>query len=807
MRALLTAPGLARAVVARYLSTVATVRSEALQRLAAEQPRSFHYDPTISTRGKQALIYAVKTHKPRALIVGADVVDEEVLQEWKAATSEAALVLRRGTSETTINKKAAAALGIVVRNTPQVNSTHVAEFLFPKIAGAENLGLIGFGAINSCLANLFTREKTRSVIASSPALLRATTSREADFRSVDLSRISTGSMREVFTNSDKIVIAINLGTYGDTALVTGDDILSVKPKAQLFCVSEPEVFSDEAFQEIAKRLCAGSLSVHLDNSPANMKNVAALLDRLAKAHDSSVESLQRSGNLTLSSTAMSAQQCQRDMDLAMVAVLLVETLRIELPEILQKMHKQDSVTLANQSAILVGGGISSLLAALDYARNYNAVSLVDNGKDEITNAGPNKRHVTDTETTPHALTNRIDGEDHWRSSTVLDPTIYEAAFQDAFKELARNPALVKCLQKQVVAMNRMSRTSTEFGWRALQERYPEIFDDGAMFGDGEMLRLYGSDKELSAGFAFQSSVHQEGEVQKITGAELSKEFPHLAELIAQGKVVGAVRVPGLGVRVLTLSEKITDFIKRKFGTESVQSGHAEFNNGKVIIDGKEVNNDDQVFVSTGVSPLVPEQKIINRVYGTFIEIPNLEGISQAFKFHAKDPIGVMNISPSEDGKSLYVSGGFQYFGQRTPEESDLENLFNQVESQAKILLPKSYEEALKTEGGVKRKFCPRPMTATGFPIFISHGDNVIVVGGHNAGGTAQSPLMNALAKVRSDVNSGKIQGALAGEAREFIGTVEKLFGEIHSFARAAPSKTPQVQDAQKVAMPVAKMLS
>ena len=109
--------------------------------------------------------------------------------------------------------------------------------------------------------------------------------------------------------------------------------------------------------------------------------------------------------------------------------------------------------------------------------------------------------------------------------------------------------------------------------------------------------------------------------------------------------------------------------------------------------------------------------------------------------------------PSKDRKQLYFSGGFGYVGlDQKPDVSSpqAQAIFTEVEKVAKRFFPKEYQQAVDTKS-IDRRLCLRPMTPDGISI-IDNVDGAIFIGGTNAGGTVQAPL---LAKIAADLVEGR----------------------------------------------------
>ncbi len=141
------------------------------------------------------------------------------------------------------------------------------------------------------------------------------------------------------------------------------------------------------------------------------------------------------------------------------------------------------------------------------------------------------------------------------------------------------------------------------------------------------------------------------------------------------------------------------------------------------------------------------QEKINGVIGCWVTIPN-PGLTGPLKIHAEDPVGVMNCIVAEDSAFIHISGGFGYIGKMKADLHDkqVNALFARVEHVIKRLFPKEYQKATE-ENTLDRKICTRPMTPDGIPILdtITMSENAFFVGGTNAGGTVEAPILGLIA--------------------------------------------------------------
>lgn len=165
------------------------------------------------------------------------------------------------------------------------------------------------------------------------------------------------------------------------------------------------------------------------------------------------------------------------------------------------------------------------------------------------------------------------------------------------------------------------------------------------------------------------------------------------------------------------------------------------------------------------------QNKISSIVGSWLRIPNIGSkLDVSLKISrsgfASDGAAVganILIGSDSQGKDIiHVSSGHGYVGEDpnniNPEY--VEDLFRVVEETAKQYFPNCYKSA-KESGLLERslKYCVRPWTPSGLGIFeiIKAKNNglLIITGGHNTGGFAQSPsvAMAVLSALAGELHS------------------------------------------------------
>lgn len=764
----------------RNIKTLVAVKSDAMEQMAG---KNFIYEPNLA-KDEQALIQAIKKHKPDTLVVGANRVGKDALNSWANLVSkESKLIIRRGTSTAAIDIDEAKRLGIEVENTPHVNSVEVARNIYEIIQNNKKksnaVGLIGFGHIGREIARLALASQQK-VIAYSPTLSREHQKGKTEFRGFNLSEITAvNSAKKVAEESDTLVITAPYERGCEDEIFDQEALRKLKPKSLLICASEPEIFSENALFEIVKAANEKDVKIVFDNAFYAMKELEKKISALGGKKD----------NFTFQSELMSSKECQRDMDIAVLALLVKNALCRKLPEIYQELKQSSfSINEEKREVKIVGAGISSMIAAFYFHENGFAVEVLEKDKKEnaqgTTRRGPDVRHITFSETVTHASSKRI--ADWLFSNISKDGNFFEKLFTEQFWVIGSNEALVSLLQNTVAKINR-SAIEGEFGWNYLRDTYPDIFGE-KIFGSGKILRVFSSEEELQKALKFQSEIHEKGRVRIVKKQELQEKLP----MINSAEFVGAVEVDGYGVRIKSLCDAVENHLQQSRISKISWQQEVTKNGNEFVVKNwrNEIRKleDISLVISSGISPVIEEDETIQRVYGLFVSIPNC-GIVDPFKIHEKDPLGVVNITPSKDGK-LHVSAGFQYFGSREANESDLGNLFENLEKRVSEIFPKSYERGV-SEGSIERKFCPRPMTSHGLPKITSF-ENVISIGGTNSGGAVQSTILGQLVLLKVQNEIGIFDQA--SSTKEAIESVLQTTHQcLNYISNVIPSNSPKQQ--------------
>ncbi|WP_322749905.1 MULTISPECIES: FAD-binding oxidoreductase [unclassified Frankia] len=564
-----------------------------------------------------ALPEALSTLRPHTLIVGANTVDAAAIAAWTAAVHaqedpNGLLIVRRGTSLAAIDRDCAAAHGITVVNTPEVNARHIARFVVNALLidepdphldpGTVTVGLIGAGAINGRVAQAAAARGHR-ILVHTPSLTADPQARVnwlSAHAPADATVTFAPDVATVFAGSDLLSIAVPLTTSGlhPTDGLVGTDHVKAFAGTRIVAICEPEVLIEDAIMHAYSRR---ELTVVIDNAPGLVDPLRQrILERFPDG------TALRPG-FTVSSAAMRMPGCAEDLDQAVLTVVAtsevadlfagLDAARTPGPaatapaatapagcgaeptadrhEHGRRHHRTDPGEI-----VIIGAGIVGLTIALSlHTAGWRKLRVLDAAPADRTDPnlqgttyrGTDGRHLSLTETIPHADASRrtvlrrppTDGGWQLRDPITLNDT--ERDWVAAFEGFADRAGLRALTVDLAIGLNRLGLR----GWEALFAAYPHAFD--RLRRDARLPRCYLSAPDLAAGIRLQGAINSTARV--LGPDEIALRWPALitatadpvADLdhstpVSVASVHGAVEVDGYAVNIHQLADTIGNLV-------------------------------------------------------------------------------------------------------------------------------------------------------------------------------------------------------------------------------------------------------
>jgi D-amino-acid dehydrogenase len=699
---------------------------------------------------ESSLQIALRQHHPQILIVGNNAVGHLTLELWRSMMGNdiQLTIIRRGSSLSRINLDKAKELNINVLNTLSVNSRFVAEYMIehlhlPNDGTYSTIGIIGSGAIGSRIAYRLITNKHKVNIYS-PSLTdpdEYTRKKIQGRKGIASSDINISMTPEqAIEDATHVILAIDADRVTNVEQQLSKKFFQLIPTgARIVSVTDFRVFAQGAIDILIQRVQKGEISARLDSHSHDLSTITD--------HPPALEAV---------SAAMKGPGCGQAMDQAVLVVLsniaLEQSIKSPLTFSINTTEKNGDITI-------IGAGILGLVTAFFLSESGYRVNIIDehhcpdpnNGFNQniiscrgTTLDGCDARHASITETMPHAVFYRKDSLgkfplDHggWRIiSDRFDNR--EITWIDRFSELAGYPELVVNLLNQF--LSNINRRGIEL-WEEIFRIYPQIVKD--TIKNRRIIRVCPSAASLNVVSSFQTKYHRnEDNLQRLSHAEVLQRIPGL---VLKDGDAGGIEVPGFTVNHQQLCINIIRFLETKQNVKfkwSTQIRSIDEISSSKIIFASSLNRLD--------SPLLANVSLaVQGVLGCWTKIPNTHALKTGFKIAEKEPLGVINVTPSFDEQHLYITGGFAFCGQRGIVSSPyLDQLFDLFYSTIRSYLPDEFE-ANESEIRTK-KFCIRPMTPDGMPIIakLNNDDNkkqdIYFLGGTNSGGFVQSTVLATL---------------------------------------------------------------
>ncbi len=429
-----------------------------------------------------------------------------------------------------------------------------------------------------------------------------------------------------------------------------------------------------------------------------------------------------------------------------------------------------------QSVTLVGGGIVNLVTALHLVRHGYDVTLYDRAPDPrgsahwtaygCTRGGGDGRMFTLTEAdsyhnrawrpdgTSNNLLGRPISDDGWlvsKPGSLLEP---ERRWADDFHRI---PSwLADSYNDDIFAVNGAAKAR----WADLIESESELFADSTGYREG-ILRLYTDTDYFRWHITRNDRVGATRNV--LTPRQVRANYPALDDACADGTVVGGIEIVGFTVNIHKFVAQLVDILELKgvqFHWDTSITGINWPASG--IADGIEtaagIVRSRHYVLSPGaygdnLLRGTASHGQIQGMLGVWLTVPNIEprlenSVKIARKGHRAEETNV-TLATGECGEPILICGsGYGWTGLDPDniDSSELDALFDALEDTLRRFFPRAYATA-RAAGALEasRQLCVRPWTPSCLGVFerveTLDGGMLIVTGGHNTGGFAQSPIV------------------------------------------------------------------
>ncbi|KAG4443874.1 hypothetical protein IFR05_000640 [Cadophora sp. M221] len=442
------------------------------------------------------------------------------------------------------------------------------------------------------------------------------------------------------------------------------------------------------------------------------------------------------------------------------------------------IHELDHNHATGKTVLVVGAGIMNLVAAEFLATRGFQVRIVDAGPDPntckdwtrlgVTHGGGDARMFTFTEADNY----NEKGSDIYHDMrhifrktarnggwSVKLPSTFSAAELAWVKAFEQVPIwLAHAMKEDIYDVN------WEAGklWAEYMDRAPELFEGVSLHTD--ILRLYAEDLALTAAHELNRDLG--ALVNDFPLSKLVREYPQFYAAAKSKDLAGGLTVHGFTLGIHSFVKNLIDRIKELDGTFTwdcdVQQIRRNASGAVTLLESQfGPLRADNFLISPGVTRNgllagTASEHLVNGVLGVWLQLPNIDPpLSNSIKIHRRGClVEDINVTVQRDAKThediLILGGGYGYVGldHPSPESPELQALFKELEEVAQIYFPAQYRLA-KERGSLwprgEKKFCIRPFTCTGLGIFedipTASGGHLIITGGNNTGGFAQSPAI------------------------------------------------------------------
>ncbi|WLG27093.1 FAD-dependent oxidoreductase [Pseudomonas lurida] len=663
----------------------------------ADAPSNVVFLPQSLT--KQTLLMQIGLLRPSTLIVGDQVIDADVIEQWRISHPFGDLhLVRRGTSLDKVRLDLCDSNDIRVTNTPGVNAPHVAAYIAHWLKQADgslppDICVLGYGNVG--------KELVKLLLSQDPDVRVKVLGREGQSPANIDSRVSfVADWFEALDGAYAVALCVSLN--GESAhRIDRSLIQCMHAPARLVCVAKPDVFSDDALQALAT---SEHIQLVLDYGPGTLDAFRMRTQALG----CSVATWCNPAMLT--TQAATTEACHCDLDYAVSVQLSLTALRgIVRRKLVHSLRIPPQQVCAGAPRVsIIGRGINGLLQAVMFRlANYQVTVYGGNqASDGASHKPVNMRHLSATETTAKPLQN-----DYLTpGNQYLAVECNRAGIELFEKLLADNPSLVRFVRSRIVRAYRNDASGVDVAIQEQRDIENRQWPSGKPGGElAEISPLQ---------FQERYGVPGIGRAIEVSGYDL--EFSHLMDEVGELLLRSGVQ-----------------FLPRLLSAAQIAELSREH------------------FVVTAMGVEGPEAIAIIGWFFKLRAVGNEGAEMRGLKLQYDLPIGVMNCRL--DGDYILVSGG------QVPPDSTLEykeQILAACLAAVSRHFPTSYRGAVES-GDLHIIECARPGTADGLSIVCWSAYNQIVAGATYAGGTTQglvwACLVQEIIQVKAAASSALYQ--------------------------------------------------
>ncbi len=358
-----------------------------------DAPSNVVFLPPTLTR--QTLLLQIALLRPTTLVVGDQVIDAEVIAQWRVSHPFGDLnLIRRGTSLDKVQRDLCNSNGIRVANTPGINAPHVAAYIAHWLTLADgampaDVRVLGYGNVGKELVKLLLDQDPDVRIK---VLVRRGGAPGTLGRASCDSRVSfVVDWGEALEGAAAVAICLSLNDQTAQGIDRGL-IQRMQKQARLVCVAKPDVFSDDALRALA---IAEGIQLIVDYGPTTLEAFRVRTQTLG----CDVSTWRTPAMLT--AQAATTEACHCDLDYAVSVQLSLTALRG-----LVRRKLAHSLTIPSQPVCasaprvsIIGRGINGLFQAVMF-RLANYQVTVYGGSQESDGASPKHVNRGDLSATP-----------------------------------------------------------------------------------------------------------------------------------------------------------------------------------------------------------------------------------------------------------------------------------------------------------------------------------------------------------------------------------------------------------------------